>query len=153
MRAGRLGIMGILGIGLATAGCGMGSLSSRPAAPPSHERLLPAGMDAGWEGALTILQEAPLRRADPKAGRIETDWIEGWSERSFGYMGLSHRRRARLTVTLTPAGKSIRVAVRAQVEEKPPLGAAGLRWKRIPSDGAAESGFLEALEQHLAATR
>lgn len=121
-----------------------------PTISPGQVLQLPAPEPETWEAIQAVLGTTPLRSSDRLERIIRTDWVEGWSERRFGLLGGSWRRRYRLTIRLDPSTKQTQVAVAAEVEERAPAGRLALRWERIPSDGSIERDFLHRLRDHVA---
>lgn len=138
---------------LASGGCAF--VESRALASPDYRAKFAAPPEKVWEVLVEVLKDLPIKEADMGRRRVETEWMEGWSERTLGafgggLMGNQWKRRVGLTARLSPVpdgGTELRLVSR--VQEKTPGGTRAFRWQPVPSDGKMEKEIIQRIGSRL----
>lgn len=143
----------LLAFVLASSGCA--SFRDGAVASPDYRAKFAAPPEKVWEVLVDVLKDLPIKEADAVRRRVETEWMEGWSERTLGafgggLMGNQWKKRVGLVARLLPApGGGTELRLVSRVQEKTPGGTRAFRWQPVPSDGKMEREIIQRVHSRL----
>ena len=134
---------------------GCASFRDGVTASPDYRAKFAAPPDKVWEALVDVLKDLPIKEADASRQRVETEWMEGWSERTLGafgggFMGNQWKKRVGFVARLLPApGGGTELRLVSRVQEKTPGGTRAFRWQPVPSDGKMEKEIIQRIHLRL----
>jgi len=122
---------------------------------PDFRAVYPYSFDQVSKATFDALSEMPIEVSSIEKGTVETRWVEGWGDRSFGAFGgyLSGgqwKRRAKVISTVKRKGdEQAQVQLIIRMQEKAPGGAQANYWKRIYPDKNMPKNIFAKIQQEL----